>query len=100
MAFSLLIPPKGRGFRPERIPPPATRLESRTGFAGRSASGGFDCDTPILLRQRSLPRRAGNPPTADIHIDYFADSRFYLRLLKRNTIIREIYLDGKVDNLV
>ena len=89
VAFSLLIPPKDRGFRPERIPPPATRLESRTGFAGRSESGDFDCDM-----------RVGSPPTADIHIDYLGDTRFYLRLLKRDSIIREISLDGKVDNLV
>jgi hypothetical protein len=99
-AFSVLIPPKDRGFRPVRILLHATRSESRTSFAGRGASGDFDCDTPVLLRQRPLPRRVGSPPTADIHIDYPADSRFYLRLLKRDAIIREISLDGKVGDLV
>ena len=51
--------------------------------------GDFDCDMPV-----------GSPPTSDIHIDYPADSHFYLRLLKRDAIIREISLDGKVGDLV
>jgi len=55
----------------------------------RGIPGDFNCDTPVE-----------SPPTADIHIDYFADCRFYLRLSKRDVIIRVFLLDGKVDNLV
>jgi hypothetical protein len=76
-------------------------LQQRLRLGGQSGvviAGPFFIDSTKRRGNCETPVRS--PPMADINIDYFGDSRFYLKLLKRDAIIREISLDGKVDNLV